>query len=103
MQDDFNTPDAITALFEWTAEANQLLQQDVVNAAEIHALLELFAELNAVLRIYTDVEPELLDEDIERLIQERVEARKSKTGLVRMRFVMNYPLKGFCWRILHRE
>ncbi|CAI6086075.1 Cysteine--tRNA ligase [Paenibacillus sp. JJ-100] len=78
MQDDFNTPDAITTLFEWAAEANQLLQQDVVNAAEIHALLELFSELNAVLRIYTDVEPELLDEEIERLIQERVEARASK-------------------------
>ena len=78
MQDDFNTPDAITTLFEWAAEANQLLQQDVVNAAEIHALLELFSELNAVLRIYTDVEPELLDEEIERLIQERVEARTSK-------------------------
>lgn len=58
--------------------SEQLLQQDVVNAAEIHALLELFEELNAVLRIYTDVEPELLDEDIERLIQDRVEARKSK-------------------------
>lgn len=78
MQDDFNTPDAITALFEWAGEANQLLQQDVVNAADIRALLELFRELNAVLRIYTDAEPELLDDEIERLIEERVEARKSK-------------------------
>ncbi|MGF9700948.1 cysteine--tRNA ligase [Paenibacillus sp. MABNR03] len=78
MQDDFNTPDAITALFEWAAEANQLVQKEVVNAAEIRALLELFSELNAVLRIYTDAEPELLDEEIERLIEERTEARKSK-------------------------
>lgn len=59
-------------------EANQLLQQEVVNAADIRALLELFSELNAVLRIYTDAEPELLDEEVERLIEERVEARKSK-------------------------
>lgn len=59
-------------------EANQLLQQEVVNAADIRALLELFSELNAVLRIYTDAEPELLDEEVERLIEERVESRKSK-------------------------
>ena len=55
-----------------------LLQKEVVNAAEIRALLELFGELNAVLRIYTEAEPELLDEEIERLIEERTEARKSK-------------------------
>ncbi|WP_454193605.1 cysteine--tRNA ligase [Paenibacillus sp. Marseille-Q7038] len=77
MQDDFNTPDAITAVFEWVNEANMLLQADVVNRAELEAMLALFDEMNAVLRVYTEEQDELHD-DVEKLIQERAEARKAK-------------------------
>ncbi|MFM9281669.1 cysteine--tRNA ligase [Paenibacillus jiagnxiensis] len=78
MDDDFNTPDAITALFEWVSETNQVLQQDVVNKAELQALLDTFQGLNSVLRLYSEAGEELLDEEIEQLIAERVEARKAK-------------------------
>ncbi|GGH40305.1 cysteine--tRNA ligase [Paenibacillus segetis] len=78
MQDDFNTPDAITAIFEWVTEVNTLLQQPNVNRADLEAAQELFAEMNGILRIVADVEPDLLDQDIENLIAERSEARKSK-------------------------
>lgn len=80
MQDDFNTPDAITALFEWVSEVNGLLAQAEVKAADLKAAAELFAEMNGVLRVAAagEAEPELLDEEIEALIAERVEARKQK-------------------------
>lgn len=77
MQDDFNTPDAITAVFEWVNEANQLLQREVVQKASLEALLALFNEMNEVLRLYW-AEEQLLDEDVEKLIAERVEARSNK-------------------------
>lgn len=78
MQDDFNTPDAITAMFEWVNETNSLLQEPVVKASDLHALLEAFNEMNQVLRLYVDHEGELIDEEIEKLIVERVNARKDK-------------------------
>ncbi|WP_404302706.1 cysteine--tRNA ligase [Paenibacillus sp. DP01] len=78
MDDDFNTPDAITAVFEWVSEANLLLQRDVVNQAELQAVLHTFYSMNTVLRIYSEPSEELLDDEIEQLIAERVEARKTK-------------------------
>ncbi|OAB35170.1 cysteine--tRNA ligase [Paenibacillus glacialis] len=78
MQDDFNTPDAITAIFEWVYEANALLQEPVVKAVDLHALLQTFNEMNQVLRLYAVHEGELIDEEIENLIVERVNARKDK-------------------------
>ncbi|WP_438348950.1 cysteine--tRNA ligase [Paenibacillus sp. FA6] len=78
MQDDFNTPDAITAMFEWVNEANSLLQHSVVKAVDIYALLHVFDEMNQVLRLYAVNEAELIDEDIDKLIVEREQARKDK-------------------------
>ncbi|MGG1939003.1 cysteine--tRNA ligase [Paenibacillus polymyxa] len=78
MNDDFNTPDAITAVFEWVSEANLLLQCDVVSQAELQAVLQTFHSMNSVLRIYSEPSEELLDDEIEQLIAERVEARKTK-------------------------
>ncbi|MNN15737.1 Cysteine--tRNA ligase [compost metagenome] len=78
MQDDFNTPDAITAIFEWVSEVNALLQRTDVSHSDLEAAEKLFTEMNGVLRIAAEAETELLDYDIEALIQERVEARKAK-------------------------
>ncbi|MNW50547.1 Cysteine--tRNA ligase [compost metagenome] len=78
MQDDFNTPDAITAIFEWVSEVNTLLQHTDVSFVDLKAAEKLFAEMNGILRIAAEAEAELLDHDIEALIQERVEARKAK-------------------------
>ncbi|USB32776.1 cysteine--tRNA ligase [Paenibacillus sp. YPG26] len=78
MQDDFNTPDAITAVFEWVNEVNCLLSQAVVSSADLIAAKQVFDEMNKVLRIYTAESAELPSEDIERLITERAEARKNK-------------------------
>ncbi|MFF3924723.1 cysteine--tRNA ligase [Paenibacillus lactis] len=78
MQDDFNTPDAITAMFQWASEANQLLQEPSIPAADLQEVLDAFNEMNGVLRIVNTGEGDMLDEEIERLIAERVEARKNK-------------------------
>ncbi|MGG1877875.1 cysteine--tRNA ligase [Paenibacillus cisolokensis] len=79
MQDDFNTPDAITAMFLWASEANQLLQEASVPAADLQAVLRAFEEMNGVLRVVDSAEAEeMLDEEIEQLIAERAEARKNK-------------------------
>ncbi|MNO45381.1 Cysteine--tRNA ligase [compost metagenome] len=78
MQDDFNTPDAITAIFEWVSEVNTLLQHTDVSLVDLKAAEKLFVEMNGILRIAAEAEAEMLDHDIEALIQERVEARKAK-------------------------
>ncbi|MCH1641050.1 cysteine--tRNA ligase [Paenibacillus timonensis] len=78
MQDDFNTPDAITAVFEWVSEVNTLLQQPVAARGDLEAALRLFEEMNGVLRIALPPETELPGEEIEALIAERAEARKAK-------------------------
>jgi len=78
MADDFNTPDAITAVFDLVAEANAKLAGGAPSPAAMRAAHELLQEMDAVLGILTDEEEGLLDEEIERLIEERAQARKAR-------------------------
>lgn len=78
MQDDFNTPDAITAWFQLVTEANIYLQRDVVTEAGVRHFLRLFERLDDVLGLLPPEETELLDEEVEALIAERTEARKAR-------------------------
>ncbi len=78
MQDDFNTPDAITAVFDWVSLANQTLAKTDAAAADLAALLKTYAEMNAVLNLTPELEAEVASEEVERLIAERAEARKNK-------------------------
>ncbi|SDE58916.1 cysteinyl-tRNA synthetase [Paenibacillus sp. UNCCL117] len=78
MNDDFNTPDAITAMFELVNVANPYLSRDHVNAQTIKLLLDGFGAMNGVLGILPEDAEELLDAEIEQLIIDRTEARKSK-------------------------
>ncbi|WNR44303.1 cysteine--tRNA ligase [Paenibacillus roseipurpureus] len=78
MNDDFNTPDAITAVFELVAEANLYLQQERVNADAVRLYMNQLEAFDATLGILTPQADELLDEEIEQLIVERTESRKTK-------------------------
>lgn len=78
MQDDFNTADAITAWFDAVSEANQLLKRDEVTYVELKAIADVFGDFNQVLGLVVTETNDLLDEEIENLIAERVEARQTK-------------------------
>ncbi|MFE5324618.1 cysteine--tRNA ligase [Paenibacillus sp. NPDC056579] len=78
MEDDFNTPDAVTAVFELVNIANPYVQQEQVTRGTLSFLLESFETMDRILGILTKAEEELLDEEIEQLIIERTEARKAK-------------------------
>ncbi|MFH5186659.1 cysteine--tRNA ligase [Paenibacillus sp. TAB 01] len=78
MNDDFNTPDAITAVFELVNAANPYLQQESVTLSSLELLLSRFETMDNVLGILAKAEEGLLDEEIEQLIVERTEARKAK-------------------------
>ncbi|MEI7027630.1 cysteine--tRNA ligase [Paenibacillus sp. y28] len=78
MNDDFNTPDAITAVFDLVSATNQYLQRQDVSVDTLDLLSQAFRELNRVLGILVEEQPDLLDTDIEQLIKERTEARQNK-------------------------
>ncbi len=77
MDDDFNTANAITVLFDLAKSANLYLREDEVSKEVIDHYIKTFDELFGVLGL-NPVEEEILDEEIERLIEERNEARKRR-------------------------
>lgn len=77
MEDDLNTADAITAIFELVRLANSSVKEG--SAEELRTfLLENLEKLNAVLGIRTEQKKDSLDSTVEALIAERQEARKNK-------------------------
>ncbi len=77
MDDDMNTADAISAVFELVKFMNTNADEDS-SAAFIQALKAQLEELTDILGLIIDKAPEMLDEDIENLIAERQAARKAK-------------------------
>ena len=77
MEDDFNTADAVSAVFEIVKSANINVTADSSQALRDYYLTEL-KTLCGVLGIKTEKKEELLDEDIMLLIQQRQDARKAK-------------------------
>jgi cysteinyl-tRNA synthetase len=78
MSDDFNTSDAITAMFDLVSETNLYLQKAETDHDTLAEMARLFRLMNGVLGIVMEESKELLDEEIENLIVERTEARKMK-------------------------
>ncbi len=78
MGDDFNTADAITAMFDWVTLTNVCLQNNDASPALLQQLFATFETMNEVLSLYVEKEEELLDAEIEQYIIERTEARKAK-------------------------
>lgn len=77
MEDDFNTADAIAAVFELVKFANT--QTDSNSTRDfVKGLLDTIVHLSDVLGLLVNKEAEVLDEDIEKLIEERQAARKEK-------------------------
>ncbi len=77
MEDDFNTADAISAIFELVKICNTSVTEDSTNAF-VTKMIETVDKLCDVLGIITEKKEELLDEAIEELIAKRQQARKDK-------------------------
>ncbi|WP_108305962.1 cysteine--tRNA ligase [Metalysinibacillus jejuensis] len=77
MDDDFNTANAISVLFELARLANVYLQEDNTSKEVLEKFLAVLEKLSDVLGLVL-VEETLLDEEVEQLIQERIDARKNK-------------------------
>ncbi|MFC4025690.1 cysteine--tRNA ligase [Oceanobacillus longus] len=78
MDDDFNTANAISVLFDLSKEANVYLQSKQTCATVIAYFQETMKSLLQVLGIDITETDELLDETIDALIEERNEARKNR-------------------------
>ena len=77
MDDDFNTADAIAAVFDLVKFANTNAGEGS-SKAFVDALKKMIQDLCDILGLITEKKAEQLDADIENLIQERQDARKAK-------------------------
>ena len=77
MDDDFNTADALAAVFELVKFANTNVQEGSSKEFAGHTL-EVMTKLCDVLGLTLEKKEEILDEEIENLIAERQAARKTK-------------------------
>lgn len=77
MDDDFNTADAISTVFEMVKRANITVTKESA-AAYIRRVKELLEKLLEVLGIHAERKEESLDSRVEALIEERQTARKEK-------------------------
>lgn len=77
MEDDLNTADAISFIFELVKFTNSNITAESAKSL-VEKALDTIRQLCDVLGIITKVEKEILDSDIEALIEERQAARKAK-------------------------
>ncbi len=79
MEDDLNTADAVSALFELARDINTNLNAAAAPSRELCSYaLEMFLELAEVLGLLYGKKKQSLDEEIEALINRRTQARKEK-------------------------
>ncbi|MBP2242851.1 cysteinyl-tRNA synthetase [Cytobacillus eiseniae] len=108
MDDDFNTANGISVLFELSKLANYYLMEKNTSTEVIHAFTKEFEELFHVLGLTLEtVKESLLDEDIDRLIQQRDQARKDRNfqladeirdQLKEMNIILEDTPQGIRWK-----
>jgi len=76
--DDLNIPGALGVLFAALPRLNSWLDSDSLTTGDAEAIKSLLADFDRVLGILKEAEPELLDAEIERLLEERQAARKAR-------------------------
>ena len=77
MDDDFNTANAISKLFDLSKLANTYLLEKQTAEPVLQSFIDVFDELAGVLGL-PFAQSELLDAEIEALLEERIEARKNR-------------------------
>ncbi len=78
MDDDFNTASALAAIHDMVREINTVLANDGLTSDDQTAVLDAIANFDSVLGIFGKEDSGILDDEIETLIAERQEARKSR-------------------------
>ncbi len=79
MDDDLNTADAISVVFDIVYASNTSLSAENKNAREaVEKTLELIREIGSVLGLFQKTNDRSLDAEVEALISERAEARNAK-------------------------
>ena len=78
MDDDFNTANGIAAIFELVKLSNLYLLEKNTEEEVLNHFMETFVSLMGVLGIAIGDDEDLLDEDVEKLIEERLEARRNR-------------------------
>lgn len=78
MDDDLNTADAISAVFELVRDINANVVTASPSAELVRTATEIFDELTDVLGLVYNRKTDSLDNEIEKIIEQRNEARKSK-------------------------
>ncbi|MFZ5982269.1 MAG: DALR domain-containing protein, partial [Patescibacteria group bacterium] len=77
MDDDLNTPLALSVLYELITETNRKISEKALNAKEAKKLLDFWERINKVLGIDSEEESSL-PEELEKLAKERKAARENK-------------------------
>ena len=108
MNDDFNTANAISVIFDVTREANLYLNGKQTSTYVIEAFQDAIKTLLLILGIdFTEEDHMILDEDIEAMIQEREEARKNRDfakadairdELNKQNIILEDTAQGIRWR-----
>lgn len=78
MEDDFNTADAIAAIFELVKFANTYNSSSTKSLEVLNYMLKNIQTMCDVCGIITVKEKEILDDEIERMIEQRQQARKDR-------------------------
>jgi cysteinyl-tRNA synthetase len=75
MDDDLNTSAALAALFDLAKDGNSALSSSSMTKGDAAAFREAVERMNAVFGVFGRSEKLSLDEEVEKLIRERTEAR----------------------------
>ncbi|AMB99270.1 cysteine--tRNA ligase [Aerococcus urinaehominis] len=78
MDDDINTPNGMTVIFQLIRDMNVYSEQDQVSQAVLQAYLDSFSQLTGVFGLIFTSEADLLEDDIQALIDDRQAARQNK-------------------------
>jgi cysteinyl-tRNA synthetase len=106
MDDDFNTANGISVLFELSRQANYYLMEKNTATEVIDAFLSQFEDFFSVLGLSLQ-EAELLDEEVEELIEKRIQARKDRNfqladeirdTLKEMNIILEDTPQGIRWK-----
>ena len=78
MEDDLNTADAVSAIFEVVSAANKAMNSDCISKKAMKYTLDVLSEMCGVLGILNRDSGSEMPEEIENLLEDRKAARQNK-------------------------